>query len=80
MKAYIFACAAILAAFGAASAASAADCGSVAQKAAAEQNGKLRSVTPSQDKEGKPICVVVISVPSTQGEKPRRVELALPLK
>jgi len=80
MKKYIFACIAISALAGAAAPAFAADCNAVAQKAAAEQNGKLRSATLSQDKEGKPVCVVVISVPSTAGEKPRRVELALPLK
>lgn len=55
-----------------------ADCNTAAQKTAAEQNGKLTKVTPAKDKNGKDICIVVVSVPSTDGEKPRRVELAVP--
>jgi len=65
--------------FLAAAPAALADCQSVAQKTAAKQNGKLVQVSPGKDKDGKDICVVVVSVPSTEGEKPRRVELAVPL-
>lgn len=56
-----------------------ADCKDIAQETAAEQNGRLVKVTPAKDKNGRDICIVVVSVPSTQGEKPRRVELAVPL-
>lgn len=56
-----------------------ADCKSVGERAAAEQNGKLVKVSPAKDKDGRDVCVVVVSVPSTQGEKPRRVELAVQL-
>lgn len=76
MKKYIFA---LCAPFILAAAPAFADCQSIAQKTAEKQNGKLVRVSPAKDKDGKDICVVIIAVPSTQGEKPRRVELAVPL-
>lgn len=54
-----------------------ADCAAVAEKAAAEQNGRLVKVMPAKDKNGRDICVVIVSVPGSAGEKPRRVELAV---
>jgi len=79
MKKYAFALSAplILAAF-ASPAFATQNCQAVGQETAASQNGKLVKVTPATGKDGKPACVVVVSVPSTNGEKPRRVELEVP--
>lgn len=74
MKKYIYTIMAVL--FGATSAA-AADCTAVGQQVAAAQGGKLAKATPSVQN-GRDVCVVVVLVPGRDGEKPRRVEVAVP--
>lgn len=57
----------------------AADCTVVGRKIAAEQGGHLAKATPViQD--GKHVCVIVVLVPGRNGEKPRRVEVAVPTR
>lgn len=57
--------------------AEAADCRSAGQRVAEEQSGELAKAEP-QKKDGQPVCVVVVIVPGRNGEKPRRVEVAVP--
>ncbi len=53
------------------------DCVAVGQKVAAEQGGTLTKATPSTQN-GRAMCVVVVLVPGRDGERPRRVEVAVP--
>jgi hypothetical protein len=53
------------------------DCVAVGQKVAAEQGGTLTKATPSTQN-GRNVCVVVVLVPGRDGERPRRVEVAVP--
>ena len=53
------------------------DCVAVGQRVAAEQGGTLTKATPSVQN-GKDVCVVVVLVPGQKGERPRRVEVAVP--
>lgn len=62
---------------GFAGAAFAADCSSVGQKVAELQGGTLARAT-SVVQNGKEVCVVVVLVPGRDGERPRRVEVAVP--
>lgn len=55
------------------------DCASVGQKVAAAQGGTLTKAT-SAVQNGAPVCVVVVLVPGRAGERPRRVEVAVPAK
>ncbi|MHC5306693.1 hypothetical protein [Bartonella sp. LJL80] len=58
-------------------AAFAADCAEVGKRVADEQGGTLtRSTQVSQN--GNDMCVVVVLIPARDGEKPRRVEVAVP--
>lgn len=54
-----------------------ADCAAVGGQVAQDQGGKLARSTPSVQN-GKDVCVVVVVVPGRNGEKPRRVEVAVP--
>jgi len=53
------------------------DCAAVAKDFADKQGGKVASVTPSV-RNGAPVCIVVVLVPGRDGERPRRVEQAVP--
>lgn len=75
MLRYILAIAALL--IGLSSGAFAEDCAVLGQKVASDQAGELSSATAST-KNGRPICVVVVVVPGHNGEKARRVEVAVP--
>jgi hypothetical protein len=57
--------------------ASAADCSSVGQRVADAQGGTLARAT-SVVQNGKEVCVVVVLIPGKDGERPRRVEVAVP--
>lgn len=46
---------------------------------AKKQGGKLIKATPSVQ-DGREICVIVVIVPGRDGERPRRVEVAVPAK
>jgi len=56
----------------------AADCTAIGQRVAADQGGQLTKATQVQ-KKGRDTCVVVVIVPGKNGEKPRRVERAVPV-
>jgi hypothetical protein len=60
-----------------AGAALAADCSSVGQQVADSQGGTLARAT-SVVQNGKEVCVVVVLIPGKDGERPRRVEVAVP--
>jgi hypothetical protein len=49
----------------------------VGEQVAAKQGGQLAKATPSTQN-GAPVCVVVVLVPGRDGERPRRVEVAVP--
>ncbi|RCS23535.1 hypothetical protein DUT91_13305 [Phyllobacterium salinisoli] len=53
------------------------DCVAIGQRVASEQGGTLTKATPSVQN-GKDMCVVVVLVPGRDGERPRRVEVAVP--
>ncbi|MBC2884749.1 hypothetical protein H7Q97_04940 [Ochrobactrum sp. CM-21-5] len=53
------------------------DCAAVGEKVAASQGGQLAKATPTTQN-GRPMCVVVVLVPGRDGERPRRVEVAVP--
>jgi len=53
------------------------DCVAIGQQVAAQQGGTLTKATPSVQN-GKDVCVVVVLVPGRNGERPRRVEVAVP--
>lgn len=55
------------------------DCTAVGERVAASQGGQLAKATPSTQN-GAPVCVVVVLVPGRNGERPRRVEVAVPNK
>ncbi|RCL03501.1 MAG: hypothetical protein JSC161_000254 [Candidatus Tokpelaia sp. JSC161] len=55
------------------------DCSFSAQKIAAEQGGYIKK-TEDLIEYGKHVCVVVIFIPVKNGEKQRRVEIALPIQ
>ncbi|WP_436118603.1 hypothetical protein [Phyllobacterium sp. LjRoot231] len=55
----------------------AADCSSVGQRVADSQGGTLARAT-SVVQNGKEVCVVVVLIPGKDGERPRRVEVAVP--
>ncbi len=67
----------IVACLSATSAARAADCTEVGKRVADEQGGTLARTTLEQ-KNGAEVCVVVVVIPARDGEKPRRVEVAVP--
>lgn len=53
------------------------DCTAIGHTVAEEQGGKLTKATPVV-RNGKDMCVVVVLIPGRNGEKPRRVEVAVP--
>lgn len=55
----------------------AADCTAVGERVAAQQGGQLAKSTETVQN-GQPMCVVVVLVPGRDGERPRRVEVAVP--
>jgi hypothetical protein len=55
----------------------AADCSAVGQQVADSQGGTLARAT-SVVQNGKEVCVVVVLIPGRDGERPRRVEVAVP--
>jgi hypothetical protein len=55
----------------------AADCSQVGQQVAQSQGGTLARAT-SQTQNGREVCVVVVLIPGKDGERPRRVEVAVP--
>lgn len=57
--------------------AAAGDCAAVGEQVAAQQGGQLAKATPTTQN-GRPMCVVVVLVPGRDGERPRRVEVAVP--
>ncbi len=57
--------------------AAAGDCATAGERVAASQGGQLAKSTPTTQN-GKPVCVVVVLVPGRGGERPRRVEVAVP--
>ncbi len=54
----------------------AADCTEVGKRVAAEQGGTLARAT--LDTQNGNTCVVIVLIPARDGEKPRRVEVAVP--
>lgn len=55
------------------------DCAAIGQQVAAQQGGTLTKATASTQN-GAPVCIVVVLVPGRDGERPRRVEVAVPAK
>ena len=55
----------------------AADCAAVGEQVAASQGGQLAKSTPTTQN-GRAMCVVVVLIPGRDGERPRRVEVAVP--
>lgn len=55
------------------------DCAEVGQQVAASQGGTLTKATAAVQN-GEPVCIVVVLVPGRDGERPRRVEVAVPAK
>jgi len=53
------------------------DCTVIGQRVAAEQAGQLTKATAAVQN-GQDVCVVVVLVPGKGGDKPRRVEIAVP--
>lgn len=53
------------------------DCMAIGQQVAASQGGTLAKATPATQN-GREVCVVVVLVPGKDGERPRRVEVAVP--
>lgn len=56
-----------------------ADCNVIGEKVAEEQGGRLSRVSTSLQN-AQPVCVVVVIIPAKEGERPRRVEVAVPLR
>ncbi|WP_078040346.1 hypothetical protein [Bartonella apihabitans] len=54
----------------------AADCTEVGKRVATEQGGTLARAT--LDTQNGNTCVVIVLIPARDGEKPRRVEVAVP--
>lgn len=59
------------------SAAYCADCTEVGKRVANEQGGTLARATLDTQNGGN-TCVIIVLVPARDGEKPRRVEIAVP--
>lgn len=59
------------------SAAYAVDCAEVGKRVASEQGGTLARATLDTQNGGN-TCVIIVLVPARDGEKPRRVEVAVP--
>ncbi len=57
--------------------AAAGDCTAVGEQVAAQQGGQLAKATPTTQN-GRAMCVIVVLVPGRDGERPRRVEVAVP--
>lgn len=55
------------------------DCAVIGQQVAAAQGGTLTKAT-AVVQNGAPVCIVVVLVPGRSGERPRRVEVAVPAK
>jgi len=55
------------------------DCAAIGQQVAAQQGGTLTKATAAVQN-GAPVCIVVVLVPGRDGERPRRVEVAVPAK
>ena len=55
----------------------AADCNTLGQAIAAQEGGTLQVAT-EQSRGGQTICVVVYTVPGSNGQPPRRVERQVP--
>jgi predicted cation transporter len=55
------------------------DCAAIGQQVAAAQGGTLTKATAAVQN-GSPVCIVVVLVPGRDGERPRRVEVAVPAK
>ncbi|MND21720.1 hypothetical protein D3C80_120900 [compost metagenome] len=53
------------------------DCAAVGEQVAASQGGQLAKATPTTQN-GRAMCVIVVLVPGRDGERPRRVEVAVP--
>lgn len=53
------------------------DCAAAGQRVAAAQGGTLTKATPAVQG-GRKVCVIVVLVPGRDGERPRRVEVAVP--
>ncbi|WP_183430024.1 MULTISPECIES: hypothetical protein [Phyllobacteriaceae] len=53
------------------------DCVAIGQQVASQQGGTLAKATPAVQN-GRDVCVVVVLVPGRDGERPRRVEVAVP--
>lgn len=53
------------------------DCAAIGEQVAAQQGGQLAKATATTQN-GRPMCVVVVLVPGRDGERPRRVEVAVP--
>ncbi|MGU3574768.1 hypothetical protein ACLBWZ_04510 [Brucellaceae bacterium C25G] len=53
------------------------DCAAAGQRVAAAQGGTLTKATPAVQG-GRNVCVIVVLVPGRDGERPRRVEVAVP--
>lgn len=62
---------------GSATSAHAADCASVGRAIAAQDGGTLQVAT-EQSQGGQTVCVVVYTVPGSNGQPPRRVERQVP--
>lgn len=56
--------------------AASADCAIVGERVAASQGGQLAKAT-SAVQNGRPMCVIVVLIPGREGERPRRVEVAV---
>ncbi|CAM1627066.1 unnamed protein product [Bartonella choladocola] len=74
MKKYLFFL--ILTCLAGTTAAHAADCTEVGKRVASEQGGTLARAT--LDTQNGNTCVVIVLIPARDGEKPRRVEVAVP--
>lgn len=55
-----------------------ADCYSVGQQVA-EQNGGTLAAAKEANRGGQTVCVVVVLVPGKDGQRPRRMEIVVPL-
>lgn len=53
------------------------DCAAAGKRVADAQGGTLTKATPAVQN-GRNVCVVVVLVPGRNGERPRRVEVAVP--
>lgn len=53
------------------------DCNSVGEEVAAQKSGFLaRSTSLTQD--GRKMCIVVVMIPASDGQRPQRVEILVP--